>query len=106
MIEAAGGDATEKGFNVATGRTMSGLSPWEFHSITAQEPRATWLTFPFWLPVLVSAMLSAIPWIRQLPWRFTLRTLLIATTLIAVGLGLIVWTFRAAVEWWACITPV
>jgi hypothetical protein len=28
---------------------------------------------------------------RQLRWRFSLRTLLIATTLVAVVLGLIVW---------------
>ena len=28
-------------------------------------------------------------------WRFSLRTLLIATTLVAVGLGLIVWMTRA-----------
>jgi hypothetical protein len=37
--------------------------------------------------VLLGATI-ALPWIR---WRFSLRTLLIATTLIAVGLGLIVW---------------
>jgi hypothetical protein len=33
-------------------------------------------------------LLSYVPWI---PWRFTLRALLIAATLVAVGLGLIVW---------------
>jgi hypothetical protein len=39
---------------------------------------------------LVSATPAALPWTR---WsrRFTLRTLLIATTLVAVVLGLIVW---------------
>ena len=31
------------------------------------------------------------PWLR---WRFSLRTLLIATTLVAVVLGLIVWSVR------------
>ena len=47
------------------------------------------IDFPHWCPVLVVATLTAFPWIR---WskRFTLRTLLIATTLIAVVLGLIV----------------
>jgi hypothetical protein len=47
-------------------------------------------TFPQWCPVLVAGLLAAVPW---LPWwskRFTLRTLLIATTLVAVVLGLIV----------------
>ncbi len=46
---------------------------------------------PVWIAALLSVALSAIPW---LPWRskqFSLRTLLIATTLVAVGLGLIVW---------------
>jgi hypothetical protein len=49
---------------------------------------------PYWFPVLLSAALAAAPW---LPWwskRFSLRTLLIATTLIAVVLGLIVWASR------------
>jgi hypothetical protein len=47
--------------------------------------------FPHWFGVLIFAVLAATPWARQIPWRFTLRTLLIATTLVAVGLGLIVW---------------
>ena len=46
--------------------------------------------FPYWLPVILSFSFATIPWIR---WskRFSLRTLLVATTLIAVGLGLIVY---------------
>jgi hypothetical protein len=45
---------------------------------------------PYLFLVLLAATLAAVPWIR---WsnRFSLRTLLIATTLIAVALGLIVW---------------
>jgi hypothetical protein len=39
--------------------------------------------------VLVACIFAALPWVRF--WRFSLRTLLIATTLVAVGLGLIVW---------------
>ena len=42
---------------------------------------------PDWFLILVVAALSAAPWI---PGRFSLRTLLIATTLIAVVLGLVV----------------
>jgi hypothetical protein len=45
------------------------------------------LVAPHWFAVLSFAALAATPW---LPWRFSLRTLLIATTLIAVVLGLIV----------------
>ena len=43
---------------------------------------------PFVIPVVVAAGLTSLPWF---PFRFSLRTLLIATTLVAVVLGLIVW---------------
>jgi hypothetical protein len=46
---------------------------------------------PSWFAVVLASSLSAVPWIR---WRFSLRTLLIATTLVAVALGLIVWAGR------------
>jgi hypothetical protein len=44
---------------------------------------------PYWCPVVLTGTLGAILWI---PWsrRFSLRTLLIATTLVAMGLGIIV----------------
>ncbi len=44
------------------------------------------LDFPHCFGVLALSAAAAMPWLR-----FSLRTLLIATTLIAVGLGLIVW---------------
>jgi hypothetical protein len=50
---------------------------------------AVWM--PSWFLILVFAMLAAAPWIR---WRFSLRTVLIATTLVAVALGLIVYVVR------------
>jgi hypothetical protein len=43
---------------------------------------------PYLALVLGLVLIGAIPWLR-LPWRFSLRTLLIVTTLIAVGLGLV-----------------
>jgi hypothetical protein len=46
---------------------------------------------PNWFAILASAGLAMAPW---LPWRFSLRTLLILTTLVAVGLGAIVWVVR------------
>jgi len=52
------------------------------------------ISAPFWSLVFLAATLSAAPWIRW-PRRFTLRTLLIATTLVAVVLGLIVWMSSA-----------
>jgi hypothetical protein len=42
----------------------------------------------FW--VLVAGTLAAFPWAES-KWQFSLRTLLIATTLVAVVLGIIVW---------------
>jgi hypothetical protein len=46
---------------------------------------------PAWFWVLTGVLLSGAPWIRK---RFSLRTLLIATALVAVVLGLIVWSVR------------
>lgn len=46
------------------------------------------LQIPYWMVLVVTALVTAVPWFR---WRFSLRTLLITTTLVAVGLGLIVY---------------
>ena len=50
------------------------------------SPFGIYFTFPYWLAVAICAAISAAPWLR---FRFSLRTLLIATTLVAVVLGLI-----------------
>jgi hypothetical protein len=46
------------------------------------------VSVPLWSFALLAAGIAIVPW---LPWskRFSLRTLLIATTLVAVGLGVI-----------------
>jgi hypothetical protein len=44
-----------------------------------------------WLLIALSSSLASLSWFH---WRFTLRTLLIATTLVAVVLGTIVWFSR------------
>jgi hypothetical protein len=46
---------------------------------------------PYWFVLIATATGASAPWIG---WRFSLRTLLIATTLVAVGLGLIVWAMH------------
>jgi hypothetical protein len=46
---------------------------------------------PYWFPTLVLATLAGIPWIH---YRFSLRTLLIAATLVAVILGAIVYAVK------------
>jgi hypothetical protein len=44
--------------------------------------------FPHWFAVALVGVVAVAPWLR---WRFSLRTLLIATTLVAVGLGTVVY---------------
>ena len=53
-----------------------------------RSPSRLRLDIPFWFNVLASAALAAAPWLRE-RWRFSLRTLLIATTVVAVVLGII-----------------
>ncbi len=48
---------------------------------------------PHWIVALVAALVGALPWALKIR-RFSLRTLLIATTLVAVVLGLAVWASR------------
>jgi hypothetical protein len=50
----------------------------------------TTISAPHWAFVALFGTLAAAPWIRNWSWQFRLRTLLIATTLVAVVLGLAV----------------
>jgi hypothetical protein len=54
------------------------------------SPAMTLFAIRYWLPVLITAVFAGGPWIVRTT-RFSLRTLLIATTLVAVVLGLIMW---------------
>jgi hypothetical protein len=60
-------------------------------TIQTQQSAGTGIRMPLWLPTIVILLLGAIPW---MPSRFSLRTLLIAITLVAVVLGVLVWTVR------------
>ena len=77
------------------------FQPFDYTDDFGTTPSATWfrvmrwsnpnhasVEFPNWLLAKCFVALATAPW---LPRRFNLRTLLIATTLVAVGLGLIVW---------------
>lgn len=55
-------------------------------------PDGTGTTIPIWAPTIGSLLLAAVPWLPLR--RFSLRTLLIAATLLAVVLGLAVWSAR------------
>jgi hypothetical protein len=73
---------------------------WRYQSIPQSAPyKKLWqssmkangilrLGIAHWVLILLAVPLTAIPWLR---WRFSLRTLLIATTFVAVVLGLAVW---------------
>ncbi len=60
----------------------------------AQVPTAFFtIGMPYWSFVALAVVLATLPWVRRLPWstQFSLRTLLLACTAVAVVLGLIVW---------------
>lgn len=55
------------------------------------RPKYAMYTVPYWFVVLTMMAMTAVPWSASFK-RFSLRTLLIATTLIAMGLGLLAWS--------------
>src|SRR5262245_38644037 len=63
----------------------------DWRSIPVAGTMMTTVVFPYWFPVYIAAGSAATPWLRR---RFSLRTLLIATTLVAVALGMAFWTSR------------
>jgi hypothetical protein len=66
---------------------------WDFGLKGAHSP-STYLTVPHWSLALVFAVLALINPLSRIPRRFSLRTLLIATTLAAAGLGTVAWLRR------------
>lgn len=69
--------------------------PANLQSFLVINLRNGWMAaFPYWQPLLGSlaaAYCASMPWIR---FRFSLRTLLIASTLLAAILGLAAWAVR------------
>ena len=62
------------------------------HFDCGHNPNQGWyLQMPHWCLAVLSLALASMPWLR---WRFSLRTLLIATTLVALLVGMIVWAIR------------
>ncbi len=59
----------------------------------ARSPANLQFTFPYWFAVFAAIILGALaarPWIR-FSKRFSLRTLLLAMTLVAIECALVVW---------------
>jgi hypothetical protein len=79
------GDMTDSEIRLRAGLPDGSFS---FQNLNGNGFRAV---FPHWVPIVVFASFGVIPWF---PWRFSLRTLLIAKTLIAVVLGLAVWLHK------------
>jgi hypothetical protein len=74
---------------------MAGIDPGSFSRIWGRFEFGSYgLFLPYWFLVPVFATLSAVPWIRP-PRRFSLRTLFIAITFLAIVLGMIAWLDRA-----------
>jgi hypothetical protein len=65
---------------------------WELHAFHYPWGGGEYsIQIPHWFPAFSATMFAAAVWIR---WRFSLRTLLIATMLFAVMLGLIAYAAR------------
>jgi hypothetical protein len=72
------------------GRTSARLPPF---GVNRWTPSHGVVTVPHWTASLFFAMVAAAPW-HKWPTQFSLRTLLIITTLVGLGLGLIVYAAR------------
>lgn len=51
-------------------------------------PDQVGISVPHWFLVVIAIVMGSSPWTQ---WRFSLRTLLIAMTVVAAGLGFIMW---------------
>lgn len=71
-----------------------------FFSFTLRWPRVTGseIVVPYWIPLLLSGSVAALPWMTRRwvdrPCRFSLRAMLIATTVLAFVLGMVCYTVR------------
>jgi hypothetical protein len=65
------------------------VSAWGFGAI--HRAKSFVIFAPHWFYLSLAAIAAALPWLR---WRFSLRTLLIAITLVAVLLGTVVYAVR------------
>ena len=74
---------------------MKDLAPLSYIGVRSQTLSPLHLfAMRYWAPVTLFAALAILPWLSWLRWKFSLRTLFIATTLIAVVLGLAVWSMK------------
>ena len=58
-------------------------------------PNSHFVRIPHWLLVTLFGTAAVAPWLRKPSWRYSLRTLLLAMTAIAVALGVVVYLTKA-----------
>jgi hypothetical protein len=61
------------------------------HFVWQQDGNLLTVRLPIWSIIAACIFVAVLPWFSSLPRRYSLRTLLVATALIAVALGTIVW---------------
>jgi hypothetical protein len=89
-------ESAKIGYNDGTGRSLPSFLGFISNWVSAPGRPTSILVLPYRFLSLLTASLAVLPWASSLlgKRRYSLRTLLIATTLIAVGLGLIVWATK------------
>lgn len=84
--------STSVTYNDGTGHPLPSYlgfqSSWLSAAVRTME---TSLVIPFWFVTVLAATAAFAPWSRTFRWRFSLRTLLIFTTLISLASGLIIY---------------
>jgi hypothetical protein len=71
-------------------QTAGGFLGFAYDEIRQKNYRETTISVPYWFALLSCIAIGAASW-AQWSKRFSLRTLLIGITLVAMLLGLIVW---------------
>jgi hypothetical protein len=67
---------------------MLAANAFSYHQRISTEQLALTLQAPLWFPTLICAIGATLPWVSV---KFSLRAMFIATTLVAVVLGAVVW---------------
>jgi hypothetical protein len=74
-------------------RTRNPVPPTNSGFRVVREPDYSLIYVPNWFLALLAAVFAAVPWVNRIR-RYSLRTLLIVTTLVAVGLGTVIYIAR------------
>jgi hypothetical protein len=78
-------------FRIAKDSELKSAIMGKANTVTYSADWDRFVVVPYVAALVISLVFGASSW---LGWTFSLRTLLIATTLVAVGLGLIVWAAK------------